>query len=815
MTPLPPPVVSPEVFATLNRVRRQIRRYVFWEGLALVFALAGLLFWGSFLIDASYFTLSRLELPRWLRVAFLLLSLAALVGGILALLAFRLFRVMRGRALALLLERRFPDLGDGLITAVEAAEGDWQPQGQFENAMLARTIADASQKVQRLELRSLFDPRPLRRAAIAAAVLIVSVLGLAVVDSSAMERWVNGYWRLQPSYWPRETELKVYAVTQPDDQQREFVQGRYRHPRGGDLQLEIVSAEGKTVPDRVRLDYRLRGGSWKRTYLTTSGDQPFRQAFPALLDDVEFWVSGGDFATSTPWRVDVVEPPRLERMELSVRYPDYTQWNDGATEPEGRTLLPVLGSQISLPMGTLVQLIATSNKPILSARIEFDAGVERFEWSLTAGANGQQPQSRITVRAHDEAPERSVEWNPGAPLLSTDQQTIQLPLQLMPDGEQQLRAAISSADSAGKLTVAALPWPADTTVRIHLEDLDGIASPEPARLTINSIVDQPPALEVDLKGISPSITRQARIPLAGRIRDDYGLSNVHFEYQIDNAQDWKSQDLSRPPASGSRDFELARSDEQLFERFDVLPLDLSIKQRLILTVVAVDADNLYGPHTQRSQKFVFTIVPVEELLSLLYGRELNLRQRFEQILTELRDLEKDLNLHRDRALALPNEQGEARNQTVVALSACAERSLHAIRKNTAEVQSIEIAFGEIREELINNAAETPQNMERLEGKILAPLRRAIEEGFPAVDGALGLFGLANSENQSVLPPLEQARADLRNLITGLERVLLEMRKLETFHEAQELLKAIISDHDAVTEETKTQRKARALRALEE
>ena len=199
---------------------------------------------------------------------------------------------------------------------------------------------------------------------------------------------------------------------------------------------------------------------------------------------------------------------------------------------------------------------------------------------------------------------------------------------------------------------------------------------------------------------------------------------------------------------------------------------------------------------------------------MLYAKELNLRKRFEQILTELKALQADLILHKDRAALLSTTTGEAQRETELALVACAERSLHAIRKNAAEMLSISQSFREIRDELVNNAAETPQNMDRLDTKILSPLDLANREGFPAVDQALGLFSLANQKGQDRAPSLSRSEQELGTLISGLERVLLEMRKLETFHEAIELLKSIMSDHDGITEDTKRKRKQRAIEALE-
>lgn len=826
--------LPPEVDQALNRLRSRIRRYVCLEGLALVAVLVGLLFWGSFLVDAAYFGLSRLELPRWFRVAFLVATFGLLAAATVTLILFRALTAFRLRALALVLERRFPELGDGLITAVEAAEGGFRSEGPFEQALLQRTIADASRRLDRLDLTTVFNPRPLRRAAVIAVVLFTSILGLAVVDSSAMERWFAGYLALRPTYWPRETTLVVQAVTQPGDRLREFHEGWYRHPRGGDLELRITAADGTKKPDRIRLDYRLAGGSRKRIYLTALGDQPFVHIFPALLDDVEFRISGGDFATADPWRVDVVEPPRAEGVMLSVHYPDYTAWN--AVSENGipmRTELPMLGSQMSLPLGTDVQFETRSNKPLSVVRVDLEAGPDRFEieFGQPVQLNStepktviSQPAAWVTVRSKDGAAQLRSAWPTNAigELFLDQHRGFRLPFLLRPNGAAELTEAVAAAAAKQAPLPIPLPWPADALVRIHLEDSDGIGSPEPLKLTINGIVDQPPVIEVELKGIGASITRQARVPVAGVIRDDYGITGVRFDYLVsEGPAEWRSRELAAPPQSIVREFPLARSESEPYERFDVLPLDLQLKQKLTLSVVAIDGDTLDGANVQRSQKFVFTIVSVEELLSLLYAKELNLRKRFEQILSEVKDLQKDLELHAGRADEAAGLTGkteakdvESRKQLELALSTCAERSLLAIRKTATETAAVEAAFGEIRDELVNNAAETPQNMDRLETKILAVLARVAAEDFPAADVALGLFALRTEKGGDVRPVIAEARQTVDGLIERLERVLLEMRKLETFHEALELLKSIIGAQDELMEETKRQRKEKALRALE-
>lgn len=817
--------LPPEVVRRLDGLRGAIRRYLLWQGLAAVVVVIGALFWGSFLIDTLYFVASRLEIPRWARAVFLIATLGTLAAVTVSLLGFRLFRALRSRALALVLERRFPALGDRLITAVEVAEGTMPAGSGYHRAMLERTLHDAARQLEHVDMTQVFDPRPFRRTVITAVLLFVSILGLAVVDSAAMERWVSGYLELSPTYWPRETVLDVKILTQPGDRIRTFQNGVYRHPRGGELALLVSVAEGKKRPDRVRLDYRLASGGIKRQYLSATGDQPFQQVFPALLDSLEIWVSGGDYAMLAPLRVEVVDPPKLDQLAVDVNYPLYTRLNrlDQSGQP-ARTEIVVQGASVSLPLGSDGILRGQTNKPLRSVRLELDADGERFEILLGAQtpidateAAGAESAS-VTLRAREGQPQRRAEWPAGR--LSADRTEFLVPLLLRADGGSALKESIVAATDGTAALPSVLPWPADALLRMSLEDADGITSPEPTRLTLTGIVDQPPVLELELQGIGMSITRMARIPVKGLIRDDYGVAKVHFEYQIDGQGDWLPQPLIRPPGDVVREFLLSRTDTELYERFDVLPLDLSVKQKLALSVVAEDADDWKGPNRQRSQKFLFTIVSVEELLSQLYTKEMNLRRRFEQIIVELKDLEKDLTLHHQKAeqaerLKAGDAAGlEDRRQMLLQIAASGERSLLAIRKNAGEMSSIEASFREIREELVNNSAETPQDMERLESKILEPLARVNEQDFPAVDKALGLFKLANDQERDPRGAIDTAKQELNGLVERLERILLEIKKRATIQELVEMLKSTKSELDGIIDDTKTQRKRNALRVLE-
>ena len=148
------------------------------------------------------------------------------------------------------------------------------------------------------------------------------------------------------------------------------------------------------------------------------------------------------------------------------------------------------------------------------------------------------------------------------------------------------------------------------------------------------------------------------------------------------------------------------------------------------------------------------------------------------------------------------------------MNTAADRSLHGIRKNAIETAGVESAFAEIREELINNAADTPAMLERLDQRILAPLNTINTRNFPSLDGALGLFRLSLDKGTDPNPPLESSIDETTTLIQKLEEVLGEMAEMARFDAVLEDLKKTIKAQVDNLEETKRKRKEKAIKALE-
>ena len=806
----------------LDALRARIRRYVLIEGTATVLIVLAALFWGSLAVDFVYFKISHLELPQWFRAGFDILAISLLALTLMTWIVLRLVRQFRYRALALLLERRFPELDDRLITAVELSESISGDESSLSRAMIQRTVSQVTRDAKKLTMEDVFEKAPLRKAVVLASVLVVSVAGLAVANQDAFNRWKAGYLELEDVYWERNFGLHVEVVAQPGDVVKQFAETesglQYKHPRGGDLTLLITVPDGKQLPDQVELSYRMANGRGRGSALCSKvEDGRFRYSVGGLLDDMEFWVTGGDFTNRRPYKVRIVDPPRVDEIVLECFYPKYTklETSDGNSNAEFRDRVLVQGTQVSLPNETEFLMRVRCNKTLVGARIMFDP----YEVSLAIDESGNFQATR-TLKSDEGSREETVELTTGsaATLFSAERNEFVVPFVLSEAASDAAAARIEKlATEFGKPTVVQ----PDVPIRVFLEDTDDIIGSEPARLTINGIVDEPPRIATRLRGIGTSITRKARIPVTGTIHDDYGIVNARFEFQIDKKGDWLPREFESAPDGMPKTFTLARSEEQGFEQFGVVTMGLANGQKLTIQVYAEDGDTLNGPHSTRGERYTFTIVSNEELLSILHQRELNLRRRFEQIISELKDSRKDVLLHRTRLqemarLQKATDESDAEKkirEIEIAVIACAERSLHGLRKNENETTAISESFGDIREELVNNDVATPLMLERIDDRIVNPLRAITSNDYPRVDEALGLFKFANDNGQDPTEAIDESAELLSELIESMERILLEMRKLESFQEIVELLKAIQESEQKLLEKTKSEQKKELFKRL--
>ncbi|HUG18338.1 MAG TPA: hypothetical protein VMM56_05135, partial [Planctomycetaceae bacterium] len=740
MSTIPVRTLRPEIKSVLHSLRTKIQIYLLFHGLALVLVALCASFLGTLAFDWIQFQIRKLELP----VAFRVVLAIAVLGGICWTLAhwliLRLLSSKKPHGLALILEKRFPDLNDRLITAVEFSDGrEHFSHTPLSEAMVDHTVSSVAASTKNIELGDVFDWKPLIVAWVAAVVTLGGTAATIAAAPQSFERWTKAFVYFDEIYWLRETKLEIVVLADPGDRSRPFVEGVYLHPRGAELKLLVTVPDeerpmgGKWLaPELVEIDYEFeqgRGGDSK--ILARRGDREFQFKMPSVLEGFRFWITGNDYINRTPYRIILVDPPEAESISLNCDYPDYTR-----LDLDELDRLTLKDEQIDVPVETWFELELRTNKPLKNATLQ--AGP--YEFALGQFSEGSEDQARLRIYSEGDGAD-STETLPEdfvKSALSSDRRTVTLPFIL----STHTQAAIDERGASRLSEQWSHPWilPPDSQVKIYLEDTDGIISAEPIKFAIRGQIDQPPqVVESDTYGIGTAVTRKASIPIKGFITDDYGIDVAVFHFKVDDAEEFRTRPFKNRPTDSPREFRLQGNEREAYERFDVLSTDLVEGQKLTIALYARDGDTLNGPHETHGREFTFRIVTADEILALLYEREINLRRQFEQIISEVERTRKDLLDHRElydemerlKASTSRTTERESRiGEIEVALVNCAERSLFQIGKNRAETASVRDAFDNMLEELVNNGVNTRQMTESLNQSIISPLKMIVEGPAP-------------------------------------------------------------------------------------
>lgn len=354
----------------------------------------------------------------------------------------------------------------------------------------------------------------------------------------------------------------------------------------------------------------------------------------------------------------------------------------------------------------------------------------------------------------------------------------------------------------------------DTTLAFTLHDTDGIHNRKPFVLALSAVTDEPPQLSLQLRGIGTAITPLARLPLVGKVTDDYGVASTAFQVTVDNEPAQQFPFVEN--ASGRNEFEVD-------EAYEVRDLKLKPGQKVLFGAQATDAYHLADgdqPHTAVGERFQLDVVTAEGLRAMLESRELNLRQRFETVISEVTETRDSLagGIQDEDAPAepsadhpVPKEQDESSDASTQRLTV--ERARQNAEKNAQETSGIATAFDDIREELINNRVDTEELRIRLKDRIADPLRAIVEQQFPEFDRRLQtLLDAAGADQPGARQrALEEADA----IIVAMERVRDQMLELESFNEAIEMLRAIIDSEKELQEQVRERQKRKVRDLLED
>ena len=779
--------IDSKLRALLDSLRERIRRYVVVDSLLAIAAVVLGAFWIGLALDYGPVLLGGTEMPRTARAILLFIVSATVIGTAVKLLFGRLARPLPDDSLALLVERHHPQLGGRLVTTVQLGQSNRQGDAHDET-LLKRVHDEATEEIDGVDPSRVFSWEPIIRKAYVAVPLLLASIAFLVVSPQAFGRAAGRLTLLSNDPWPRRANLEMVGVELPqigaaeDDsapsQLVAFEDRVVRLPRGssGTLRIRAAAIEAE-VPVVCTVYYRLDDGTrgqsnMRRIGRVVDGYQSFVIDGPplaSLSDSLTFSIHGLDDRLDN-YCIEAVPPPAITAMEVSVRYPEYLR--NANLSSDDFDLNTEYQAGLRLREGSDVVLTATSSVPL--------------------------GDSDVVIR-NDSGDERRVQ---------------------LTHNEDRYQGQISLAD-----------FNRSTAIRIVPRDQDGISAQAPYRYFLGVISDEPPEIDVRLKGIGSAVTPIAKIPLELKTSDDYAVSTLDVSVAIVPSEEKEVRSDEEIEANNSiatqpLDWDRDGNSEANIDLRDLAASgdlqELTPDDVINVFAEATDGYDLGKRHQTRSELFRLQVVTPDKLLALLERRELGLRARLEQTIDETRNLRDSLSLLRRRSFDVTNDaesdqDNEASNELdedvtrarQVRLLRVQQSGLQA-NKTSEELSGIAASLDDLLLEMTNNRVDSADRRERIGTGVRDPLRSTVDGPLQQLRKQIKAIEASIDSPAEASQKTMMAVATAEDVLLRLTAVLEKMLDLESYNEILDQVRDLIEAQEGLIDETKKEQKKRVL-----
>jgi hypothetical protein len=745
----------------VSRLRTLVRLYSLAEGTAALAIVAGTAFWIGLAIDWLLEPRPAFRVAMWAVVA------AAAAYVFWKYIGRRILAPLPDDSLALLVERQYPQLGEMLVTTVQArADADLRDQ-PFGRKLIDATSRQASDAVRNLRLRRVFDLRPLGRKAAIGALLAASVAVFALANREAMAFWRERI-MLSEQLWPRRVALSVVGFDRGADSPAVNV------ARDDDYELTVLAslADGHEAPGEVEIRWRRPsdggrgGGTMLRIGDARPGDQTqeYRYTFK-VGSDLEFDVIGGDDRIRN-LRLRAVERPAVTRVRLDVQYPKYM-------ERASRTI--AVSGRAELPEGARAVCRIEANKPLESVVVRNAAEQTDIPASISPRAPQEftfaiEPSSADRVLAISLHDADGVE----------NREPFRLPVSIIPDEPPEVSVQLRGIGTA-VTPQATIPFTGRVTDDYALVEAafeyqidEQPAERRPLRVQPEGLLELRMSEAFDLAETAPG----GRVPLVA-LKPGQRLSlNV-------KARD--AYDLSEAPHEGS-------------------------SQRFQLDVVT--ASELRALLEKRE-------LGLRQRFEAVYDKMVGVRELLDRIDLAAKAPDADDGSGGETASA-DTPAGVAQADSARTANRLAERDLSRVigaRQSGTEIafetRGVAEGFDDIVAELINNRVDTEELKQRLEQGIAEPLKAISGEQLPKFAQRLQTLQTAiEADRQAATAPLTAAKLEADAVAEAMKAVLDRMLELESYNELVELLRGIVEEQDQLKGKTQEQQREKLRELLQ-
>lgn len=337
-----------DILRGLAAVRRRIRTAYLLHGLGST--LLWLVAVALFLFGADYF----LVLPPAVRLVLLGAGLALVAAAVWRRVLFPLSVRITDDDVALCVEQAHPGLQEKVISAVQLSRRtDPDSLRIHSGAMVEATAREAVEAMREVRLGPVVRSGGALRTFATGLVLLAGLVTVGLLHEDLASIWMQrALGSGRP--WPQRTGLEV-------------IEPGSRHVRVARGENFVVKVRvTRDVPSRVRLLFTfLEDDEEGEADCVQLDENTFQYFLPNVIQDFRFQVTAGD-ATSEPYHVEVLVPPRIEGVRVRLEPPAYTQL---PAPPPGEWSQRT--GNVKAPVGTRVRFEADLSPGVASAELRF------------------------------------------------------------------------------------------------------------------------------------------------------------------------------------------------------------------------------------------------------------------------------------------------------------------------------------------------------------------------------------------------------------------------------------------------------------